>query len=128
MEQRAIQVLLVDDSPGDRLIVQRLLGRATARRIDVVVAKTYTAGLHELTRRTFDVCLVDYRLGHHSGVALIRDALAAAVTTPMVVLTGLDDAQREAEARAAGAVDYLDKCKLTCDQLSALFERLGVAS
>ena len=68
---------------------------------------------------SYDVCLVDYRLGPEDGIALVRELLANGFDTPIIVLTGLGDRAVDIEATSAGAADYLVKGEVT----PALLER-----
>jgi two-component system sensor histidine kinase/response regulator len=62
-----------------------------------------------MDRREHEVYLLDYRLGEHNGLELLREALRRGIRAPMIVLTGMGDHQVDIEAMRAGAADYLVK-------------------
>ena len=80
---------------------------------------SYAAALAAVKEATYDVCLVDYRLGAEDGIALVRELVADGFDTPILVLTGLGDRAVDIEATRAGAADYLVKGEVT----PALLER-----
>lgn len=102
----ALHLLLVEDDDGDALLVEELL-RDAGLDTDVTRAWSLEAAVDALAVPV-DCILLDLGLPDASGLdALVklRDASDAAV----VVLTGLDDADRGLEAVGAGAHDYLVK-------------------
>ena len=48
-------------------------------------------GLLAMKDNRFDIYLLDYRLGKHSGLDMMREALNGGCTTPVILFTGLDD-------------------------------------
>ena len=74
--------------------------------------RTYEAGLEALARRQHHVCLLDYRLGEHSGLELLREAAGNGCKAPMILLTGQEDHEVDIEAMKAGAADYLVKGRI----------------
>jgi len=102
----ALHLLLVEDDDGDALLVEELL-RDAAIEAELTRAWSLEAAVDALAMPV-DCVLLDLGLPDASGLdALVRllDASDAAV----VVLTGLDDADRGLEAVGAGAHDYLVK-------------------
>ena len=108
----AIRLLLVEDDEEDYILTRKLLrdnGRAV---FEVKWVRSYDAAVAEL-RRPHDVCVVDYRLGAGSGLALVERGIADGFLGPMIVLTGRGDHDVDVEAMKAGAADYLVKDQLT---------------
>jgi two-component system, sensor histidine kinase and response regulator len=116
-DSSAISILLVDDDEDDYLLTRELLLEADARRFALTWAATYEAALETIAQRPYDVCLVDYRLGAHTGLELIDEALARGCTAPMILLTGQGDHTIDLQAMQAGAADYLVKGQLTAPLL-----------
>jgi DNA-binding response OmpR family regulator len=112
-----INVLLVEDDEDDYLIARDLLADGR-RRYALTWAASYEQGLARFHAGGFDIAFVDYRLGARTGLELIM-ALGGTDTTPIVLLTGVDDALLDDEAADLGAADYLPKAGLT----TALIER-----
>jgi signal transduction histidine kinase len=113
----AISILLVDDDEDDYLLTRELLIEADAQRFGLTWAATYEAALEAIAQRLYDVCLVDYRLGAHTGLELIDEALTRGCTAPMILLTGQGDHTIDLQAMQAGAADYLVKGQLTAPLL-----------
>ena len=79
--------------------------------------KTFEAGLDAMCLNQHDAVLVDYRLGAHNGVELLRAALERGCQAPVILLTGAGEHQVDVEAMQAGAADYLVKVHLRADSL-----------
>lgn len=75
---------------------------------------SYETGLAALTSSpAYDVCLLDYQLGEHSGLDFLREAIKRGVRTPIVLLTGQGTRELDLEAQRLGAADYLVKGDFT---------------
>lgn len=103
-----IRLLLIEDNPGDALIFREKLAESDLD-YEIIHAQRLEEGL-ELTRaQPFDLILVDLSLPDAAGLEAVVRVVQAAPEQPVVVLTGLDDASIAAQARHAGAIDYLVK-------------------
>lgn len=112
MERAAIRLLLIEDDEEDYELTRRFLKNNDRTQFLLKWVRSYEAALEEL-RAPYDVCLVDYRLGAQSGLALIASAIASGVNVPMILLTGRGDHHVDVEAMKAGAADYLVKDEVT---------------
>lgn len=119
MTTSSVRLLLVEDDEEDYLLTGRLL-RASERSIfKVDWVRNCDLALKAL-ETSYDVCLVDYRLGAESGLTFIERAIASGFRGPIILLTGRADHDVDEQAMKAGAADYLVK-----DELSAqLLERV----
>lgn len=112
MSSLPVDILLVEDNPGDARLLEEHLRDAPllvgmverVARLDAVAA--------QLERRRPDVVLLDLSLPDAHGMETVRKALAVASDLPIVVLTGLDDEYLAVQAVQAGAQDYLVKGQL----------------
>ena len=109
MKREAVRVLLIDDDEDDFILTRELLSDVQLGKYELDWAPSYEEGLKVAARQEHDVCLVDYRLGEHSGVQLIREARESGLTTPMILLTGQGNHEVDVEAMEAGAIGYLVK-------------------
>ncbi len=107
-----IRVLLVEDDEEDYILTRRLLRDNGTTTFDVTWAQTFEAALDEL-ENTYDACLVDYRLGAHDGLELLREAKERGFSTPLILLTGHGDHDIDVQAMKLGAADYLVKDQIT---------------
>lgn len=112
-----LRILLVDDDEDDYLITQDLLEDISKNRYHLEWVSTYELATDKMARNEHDIFLVDYRLGKHSGLELLRWSMAEGCKAPVILLTGQGDHQVDLEAMEAGAADYLVKDKLDADLL-----------
>jgi two-component system, OmpR family, response regulator ChvI len=68
-----------------------------------------------------EAVLIDWTLPQMSGLDVLHALRAAGCGLPVAFLTGASRAEREGQAMAAGAVEFIDK---TCD-IDVLVETLG---
>src|SRR5207244_1588331 len=97
-----IKVLLVEDDEDDYIIVLDVFSEIRGTRFTLDWVKTFEAGIATMCRNIHDVVLVDYRLGAHNGVELLRAALKAGCQAPVILLTGSGEHQIDVEAMEAG--------------------------
>jgi PAS domain S-box-containing protein len=112
-----VRVLLVDDDENSYFLTRRLLSKISGV-FQVEWASSYDAGLEMIGRNRHDVYLLDYRLGAHNGLDLLREALALGCKAPMIILT-TENPEVDAKAMKLGAADFLNKDRLD----STLLER-----
>jgi two-component system, cell cycle sensor histidine kinase and response regulator CckA len=112
-----VRVLLVEDDEDDFVITRDLLAEIPGGRFALDWVKTFEAGLEAMCLNQHDTVLVDYHLGPHNGVELLRAALERGCQAPIILLTGAGQHQVDVEAMQAGAADYLLKGHLRADSL-----------
>jgi len=110
-EGRPIRVLLVDDDEDSYILTRHHLSKIAARKLVLDWAATYEKGLEQIAEARHDVYLLDYRLGAHTGIDLLKEALALRCKAPMIMLT-TENPEVDAEAMKLGAADFLSKDKL----------------
>jgi two-component system, OmpR family, manganese sensing response regulator len=99
-------ILYIEDHEDTRLMIISALETDGYR---VVTAGTATAGLMLAKNSRFDLYLIDYLLPDSSGVELCRSLRFFDPTTPILLLTGINDPEVQREAFAAGAQGYIVK-------------------
>jgi DNA-binding NarL/FixJ family response regulator len=124
-----LDVLLVEDNPGDARLVEELLAEADEllHRIDLDGStpersmlhheSDLTAGIEALSSADVDVILLDLGLPESTGIETLVTMLERTEFTPVVVLTGLDDRNLGIKAIQQGAQDYLVKDEVTGELL-----------
>lgn len=116
MENR-FSVLLVDDDEEEFILLHDLIERAPASETSIAIdldwVNSFDAGMEAVDQQAHDVYLVDYRLGPHSGIDLLRYAIATNTPGPVIILTGQGSYEVDVEAMQNGAADYLVKNQLT---------------
>jgi signal transduction histidine kinase len=114
-----VRVMLVDDDHDDFVITRDLFAElGEAYSLDWV--SNYECGLRELAHGNHDVYLLDYRLGSHDGLELLREGLRAGCKAPIIIMTGQADRELDFAAMKAGAADYLVKGQIDAPGLERL--------
>lgn len=111
-----VSLLLVEDDPGDAFLVEELLGE-TALAVNLTWARSVAEARRALNG-TIQCVLLDLALPDADGLDALPVVLAAAPGAAVLVLTGLADEYRGAQAVAAGAQDYLVKGQVDGELLS----------
>lgn len=104
-----IRVLLVDDDPDYPVLLRDFLSDVDDRRYKVDWAASFKSAVEQIRKGDHDVYLVDYRLGEHTGLDLLRGELDHGRRGPVVILTAQATRELDIEAMQAGAVDFLIK-------------------
>ncbi|QHV94059.1 hybrid sensor histidine kinase/response regulator [Spirosoma endbachense] len=112
-----IRVLLIEDDEDDYMLTRALVSARENGNIKLDWVDSYERGLEALKQNDHDVYLVDYRLGHHTGIHLIQEAFRLGCRAPMILLTGQDDLTVDQSALELGAADYLVKGRIDAQLL-----------
>src|SRR5690606_24712263 len=112
-----MRVLLIEDNPGDALLIREMLRDARDIDLALQICTTLADGLQELSERRFDVILLDIDLPDSHGMETVSRLLSRHPANPVVVLTGFDDQDVAVLALKAGAQDYLVKGDTTTNLL-----------
>jgi diguanylate cyclase (GGDEF)-like protein/PAS domain S-box-containing protein len=107
-----VTVLLVEDDEDDYLITRDMLARQVGVRFTVEWQAGYVNALAAIREQRHDVYLIDYRLGAHTGLELVKEGFAARRFAPVIMLTGQATYEIDLEATALGVTDYLVKQEL----------------
>ncbi len=128
-----LNILLVEDNPGDIRLLQEILREVTTTRCQITPVMTLAAAIAQLSIATetaipsahspnsqprFDVILLDLSLPDSQGIASLLDLRHRYPQLPIVVLTGLDDETIALAAMQQGAQDYLIKGQVDSNLLS----------
>jgi len=118
MKINALNILLVDDNPADaRLIRESFEDSGASGLFNITEARSLTDALRETASGSCDIILLDLTLPETSGLDTFLRVHQAVPSTPIVVLTGLDDETLAANAVRAGAQDYLVKGQVDSSML-----------
>ncbi len=102
-----MRILLVEDERK----IARALGRALEQESYAVdIVHDSDSGYAMLTTEPYDLAIIDRLLpGGRDGMAIIKDARAAGIHTPALLLTALGSVKDRTSGLDAGADDYLVK-------------------
>ncbi len=112
-------LLLVDD---DRQVLESMADWLGDQGLTVDTSTGYGEALELLTKKTYEMLLVDVRLQDGDGFDLLEQVRRNYPESHVVLMTGYGDADAALEAMRAGAADYLTK-PLIDDELLMTLER-----
>ncbi len=112
-----IRILLIEDDEDDYILTLDTLNDIPGKMYELEWVTNYDDGLKAIASNSFDVFLLDYRLGKESGLDLLRKMNLIVESGPIILLTGQGDRALDFEAMEAGASDFLVKAELNPDLL-----------
>jgi diguanylate cyclase (GGDEF)-like protein/PAS domain S-box-containing protein len=109
---QALRILLVEDDEEDYIITRDMLAGQDRMRYELEWTADYALGLSRIREQRHDVYLIDYRLGEHTGLELVREGFTSRPRAPVIILTGETNYETDLAASALGVTDYLIKQEL----------------
>lgn len=100
------QVLIVDDEPDIREVLELTLGRMN---LETRTAANVEEARHLLQEFQFDLCLTDMRLPDGNGIELVRHIQDKFPYLPVAVITAYGNMETAIAALKAGAFDFVSK-------------------
>ena len=116
------ELLIIDDSPGDVLLLRAMLDRAFQGTVSVRVAGTLAEALGQLDGAEPPVVLLDLGLPDSLGEETYRRVRALAPDGVIVVLSGNTDDSLAVSLVREGAQDYLVKGRFDSDLLRRVIQ------
>lgn len=113
------KILIVDDEPA----VQQSLGMVLKNLYELHFAGSGEECFEKLRKATYDLIILDLRLPGKSGLEILKDIRFLAPSTPVLMLTAVDDTRSAVEAMKLGAVDYLLK-PFDVEEMKLVVERV----
>lgn len=112
-----LRILLVEDDEDDYILTRELIREFRWSTPVLDWESDFARALDAMVAAAYDVYLLDYRLGIHSGLDLLQAAVDRGCKAPIILLTGQGDHEVDLQAMEAGAADYLVKGKLEASAL-----------
>lgn len=112
-----LKILLIEDDEDDYILTKEIINEIPSNSYNLEWATNYEEGLNAMKSNSFDVFLLDYRLGKESGLDLLKKMNFVVESGPIILLTGQGDRELDFEALEAGASDFLVKAELNPDLL-----------
>ena len=116
---KPVKILIIEDDEDDYIIMKELLSEIDTRAFIITWANNYDEAVKLLKENDFDICMLDYRLGAHDGLEILKELTSFDTDVPVIFLTGQGEYRIDVQAMEAGAADYLIKDSLT----SSILER-----
>jgi CheY-like chemotaxis protein len=114
----ALEVLLVEDNPGDARLVKESLAEVGATKFNLTHVERLEDAIRRLERDRYDVVLLDLLLQDSQRLGTLMAIHQQAPKIPIVVFTGLEDDVVGLWALSEGAEDYIVKGKVSPDSLA----------
>lgn len=115
------KILIIDDDEDDYILTWQMLSDTKRGKYILDWSSSYEEARAALQKDHYDAVLMDYDLGAHNGLELIREATAAGYRAPFILFTGRGSYEVDVEAMQAGASLYLTK-----GETSALMLERGI--
>jgi diguanylate cyclase (GGDEF)-like protein len=106
---RALRVLIVEDNPGDAILVREMLREADGARFELVHAARLSEGIEQLLGPGADCVLLDLSLPDAEGLDALTQLQGISLDVPVIVFSGRSDERVAVRAVQEGAQDYLIK-------------------
>jgi DNA-binding response OmpR family regulator len=117
------RVLVIEDEPNLRLLLDRLLGGAG---IDMVECETGRSGLAIALAEDFDLVVLDLTLPDVAGEHVLRVLMSATPWARVLVLSSVTEVGRRVAALEGGAVDFVAKPFSNAELLTRIQIRMSV--
>jgi DNA-binding NtrC family response regulator len=99
-------ILLADD---DRHLLESMSDWLREQGFQVDTAANFQAAIEAIDRKTYDLALVDVRLGEHDGFDILAHCRRVSPQTAVILITGYGTVETAVEALRNGAFDLLTK-------------------
>jgi CheY-like chemotaxis protein len=113
-----LEVLLVEDNPGDARLVKESLDESGAQSFNLTHVERLEDAIRRLEHDRYDVVLLDLLLQDSQRLGTLMAIHQQAPRVPIVVFTGLEDDVVGLWALSEGAEDYVVKGKVSGDSLA----------
>ena len=119
------RLLLVDDDETFCSVIKSALEK---RAYEVIIANNVKDGIYQAEKHIPEYAVIDLRIGHESGLELVKTLISLDDNTQIVMLTGFASIATAVEAIKLGAVHYLTKPANADEIVSALHKNIGDSS
>jgi diguanylate cyclase (GGDEF)-like protein len=120
MPREQIRVLLVEDNPGDARLIREMLANPVYFGVRHLLseAQSLSMAIPVCKNNPIDVILLDLNLPDSTGLQTLEDLNGMFPHVPIIILTGLNDAELTMQSVQHGAQDYLTKEECTSQLLT----------
>ncbi|HEU0223563.1 MAG TPA: response regulator transcription factor [Paracoccaceae bacterium] len=101
-----MRVLLVEDDPATSRSIEMMLSKAN---LNVYTTDLGEEGIDLARLYDYDLILLDLNLPDMTGYDVLRQLRVSKISTPILILSGLDDTENKIKGLGIGADDYMTK-------------------
>lgn len=113
LPEKSARILIVEDDEDDFILTSDHLHQLDNHDFEIDWVINHRDALMHLEQNIHDICLMDYRLGAHNGIDVLKEAQKCGSVVPVIMLTGQANESLDQAALNAGAVDFLVKGDIT---------------
>lgn len=113
-----VRVLVVDDDEEDFFLLKKTFAKIPNSPFKLDWTPSFHRAVRLIGEKKHDVFMIDYQLGEHTGLELLKLAGAEHRSEPFILLTGTDDREVEWRSMRLAAADYLIKGTINSEVLS----------
>ena len=117
MEKNRLNILLIEDNPGDARLVSEMLKECSTLHFEMAYAGRLNEALKTLKEEKFDVVLLDLNLPDSQGLGGVERITAQEPEVPVIIFTSLDDETLGIQAVRKHAADYMVKGQINSNIL-----------
>ncbi|MBS1615812.1 MAG: response regulator [Bacteroidetes bacterium] len=111
------RILIIDDDEDDFIITSDFIRQIPDSTFQIDWCSDFQQALTFICAGKYDLYFTDYRLGAHTGMDLLKEAVRLGCEAPIILLTGKGNRKVDMEAMQLGAADYLSKPNLTAENM-----------
>jgi len=104
---QSLRIMLVDDNPNFRKLIQTLLKAVGVRHLQLI--DNANDGISKLAQRPADVVLCDMVMDDMNGIDFARKVQSMELSTRVVMMTGFSSDEMRDRTSGLGVSDYLEK-------------------
>lgn len=109
LAENSISILIIDDNPGDQLLLEANLGETHLPIAIIEMAFTIEEGINCLKKGNYSLVFLDFFLPDSNGLESYMALSKINSKTPVIILSGLSDTELSLKAITLGAQDFLIK-------------------
>jgi len=109
MRKYLINILSIEDNPGDFILLKEILNESIETKYNLVNCVNLNAGIEALKNDSFDIILLDLSLPDSNGLDSFTKLKTEIEEIPVIVMTGNEDDLLAKQAIREGAQDFLVK-------------------
>ncbi len=114
---KTISLLVVDDDEDDFVLLKSYLEDLKNYQFNLKWTPHYKTALEEMKQNNHDIAIIDYLMGSHNGLELLKNAMDEGCRMPVILLTGKGSHRIDVQAMELGAADFLVKIEINGEKL-----------
>jgi diguanylate cyclase (GGDEF)-like protein len=118
MKAKPINLLLIEDSLGDKRLIEEMISEIEWPRINLIWVSKLADVITQIENQLVDMVMLDLSLPDSFGLNTLTSCLKKCPFTPVIVITGMKDEEIGMQAIHAGAQDFLSKNEMTSKNLA----------